>query len=78
LHDCADDGTDCNELTSFEYFETEWNKDPDWRAHHLNLGHVDTTVAVGRELRLRVMYDHDDFWLPLTQSEDSVLTVTTP
>ncbi len=68
LHDCASDGTDCNLLLETDSHIDDWNGGvADWTFRELSLGSIDHTFAVGRMLRVRLMFGHNAMWVAMSQ-----------
>ena len=77
LHDCREDGTDCRRLLRTAIDVEDWDRGTDdFVRHDLDLGPLSTTVAPGRMLRMRLMFDHQDMWVALTDAHRSRLVLT--
>jgi hypothetical protein len=77
LQDCRDDGTDCRGLLRTDIDVEDWDRGTDdFVRHDLDLGPLSTTVAPGRMLRMRLMFDHQDMWVALTDAQRSRLVLT--
>jgi hypothetical protein len=80
VQDCAADGTGCTTLTSsVDVHVHDWNGGvPDWTYREIVVGSLDHTVAVGRQLRLRLMFGHQDVWVALSGDRPTRLVLTQP
>ena len=78
LQDCAANGTGCVTLAStLDVHVDEWNGGSEtWVRREITIGSVDATIAAGRMLRLRLMFDHDDVWVALSGTRASSLEYT--
>ena len=75
LSDCT--GSTCVELLAFDYHAKPWNEENAWANHTFVLGSVNTTIAAGHDLRLRVQFAHEDTWIAQSGGRPSSLTITT-
>ena len=74
LHDCAADGTDCQELLHSDVHVDDWNRgSTTWVYKELPLGSIDRTFAPGRILRVRLMFQHQRMWIAMTQDNPTRL-----
>ena len=78
LHDCAGDGTGCVLLASaLDVHINNWNNGTaDWVERNITFGSVDTTIASGRLLRMRLMFHHKDVWVAASADRPSQLVLT--
>ncbi len=78
LQDCASNGTGCVTLAStLDVHVDEWNGGNEtWVRREITVGSVDATIAAGRMLRLRLMFNHDDVWVALSGTRASSLEYT--
>jgi hypothetical protein len=74
LFDCS--GDSCTQLLASDYFATLWNPQDTWAEHSIVLGSVNTTVAAGHDLRLRIQVDDNDIWVAQSAGRPSSLTFT--
>ncbi len=77
LYDCASGGGSCTTLASTDVHIDDWDQGianfVEWQ---LDLGSVTHTVATGRELVLRLQFDHEDMWVAMTADYPSSLDLT--
>jgi hypothetical protein len=80
LEDCAADGTGCTTIASSVNVHTdEWNGGvEDWVQRDITVGSVSHTVAGGRMLRVRLMFDHHDVWIATSAAHPTALVLTVP
>lgn len=78
LHDCAVDGTGCVLLASASDVHVDsWNGGvAAFVERDITFGSVDTTINVGRMLRMRLMFHHEDVWVAASVDRPSRLVVT--
>ena len=79
LYDCASGGTSCVRIASNKLTRKPWNTSLlccSWTYRSVSIGTVNRTIAAGRELRVRVLFDHKDLWMTMTASYPSALQVT--
>jgi hypothetical protein len=78
VRDCAADGTDCSTIASAVNVHVgRWNdRAGDWATRDIVVGSIDHTIAAGRMLRVRLMFDHRDVWVALSGTRPSQLLVT--
>src|SRR5256885_1634376 len=69
IEDCAAAGTGCTVLASsgdVRGHVHDWNGGTaNWTYRDITIGTVNYTISVGRQLRLRLMFDHEDVWVAL-------------
>ena len=79
LYDCLIGGLACVKIAQNEMQLQNWNGGvADWVYREITVGSVSRTIFVGRELRLRLQVDKNDFWVALTAAYPSALAVTGP
>jgi len=80
IEDCATDGTGCIVLaSSVDVHVNDWNGGvADWVYKEITIGTLNHTVVPGRELRLRLMFGHEDVWIALSGDRASRLVLTQP
>ncbi len=80
LQDCAADGTGCVTVASTIAVHVNlWNEGVDgWVYREIGLGDVSHTVAAGRRLQVRVMFDHHPVWIATSAARPSALVLTQP
>ena len=73
--DCAANGTGCTTLASAVDVHVDgWNGGmAGWSYRPITVGSVSHTVAPGRMLRLRVMFNHEDVWISTSGARPSAL-----
>lgn len=72
LLDCA--GSSCTTIASADRFEAEWVPEGGtWVYDELTFASIDYTIAAGRELRLRLQFDHEDMWVAMSGGRPSGL-----
>ncbi|MGQ0832168.1 MAG: Ig-like domain-containing protein [Microthrixaceae bacterium] len=78
LQDCASDGTGCAILASaIDVHINDWNGGTaDWVERSITFGSLDTTIASGRMLRMRLMFHHQDVWVAASADRASQLVLT--
>ena len=78
LYDCAAGGTPCTKIAETDEHVDDWNgSTADWVYHEITIGSVNRSIAAGRELHIRLLVQHEDFWFPLTAAYPSALQITT-
>ena len=78
LYDCAAGGTPCTKIAETDIHFNNWNgTTANWVYHEITIGSVSRTISSGRELRIRLLVNHNDLWVPLTTSYPSSLLITT-
>ena len=77
LLDCASNGTGCTTLASTVNVHIDkWNGGvAGWAFREITIGSVSHTVAPGRMLRLRVMFNHEDIWISTSGARASRLVI---
>ena len=80
LQDCAANGTGCITVaSSLDVHVNSWNGgQADWTYREIGLGDVSHTVAAGRRLQVRLMFDHHDVWIASSAARPSALVFTQP
>jgi hypothetical protein len=79
LYDCAAGGSACVKLAETDVRIKDWNGlIPDWVYHEFTVGSVNTTIGVGRELRIRLLFNSHNLWVAMTAGYPSALMLTTP
>jgi len=77
LYDCASGGVSCTTLASTDVHTDDWDQGiADFVEWQLDLGSVTHTVAGGRELVLRLQFDHEDMWVAMTADYPTALDLT--
>ena len=79
LYDCASGGGSCVRIASNTLMQQPWNTSLlccSWSYRTLSIGTVNRTIAAGRELHVRLLFDHRDLWMTMTASYPSALQVT--
>ena len=76
LYDCAVGGTGCVKIAQNDFHRENWNVGPTWTRRLLVVGSVTRTIAVGRELRVRVLNSHEKLWIAMTAAYPSGLIIT--
>ena len=78
VYDCAADGSDCQLLVETDVVYDPYNGGvADWVRKDINVGTVDHSVAVGRQLRMRLQVEHEELWIAASGDRPSRLRVTT-
>ncbi len=78
LYDCAAGGTACTKIAETDVHVRDWNgSTANWIYHEITIGSVDRSIAAGRELRIRLLVQHDDVWVAMTAAYPSALQITT-
>ena len=75
FYDCLPGGTGCTKFHEGDVHIDPWNVGPNWTFRELDLGPVTYTIAVGRELRMRMVHKHEDFWFAVTLAHPSRLII---
>ena len=77
LLDCAASGKGCTILAStVDVHIDKWNGGvAGWAYREITVGSVSHTIAPGRMLRLRVMFNHEDIWISTSGSRASRLLI---
>lgn len=74
LHDCAPNGSDCQQLLESEAHVNRWNNGvANWVFKDLPLGSINHTFAADRVLRVRLMFKHNPMWVAMTQDKPTWL-----
>ncbi|MEL6982885.1 MAG: Ig-like domain-containing protein, partial [Actinomycetota bacterium] len=77
LYDCASGGGSCTTLTETDVHTDDWDQGiANFSNRQVDLGSVTHTVAAGRELVLRLQFDHQDMWVAMTADFPSALELT--
>ena len=78
IHDCDVTGTTCGPaLLSYDVHYEGWNGGvADFVYHEITIGALDHTVAVGRSLRFKLMFDHLPVWMGLNTDYPSQVSFT--
>ena len=78
LYDCAAGGTACTKLAETDVHFRDWNgSTANWVYHEITIGSVNRSIAAGRELRIRLLVQHNDVWVAMTAAYPSALLITT-
>ena len=65
LYDCAAGGTPCTKIAETDIHFNNWNgTTANWVYHEITIGSVSRTISSGRELRIRLLVNHNDLWSP--------------
>ena len=77
LYDCTSLGVGCVKLAEADAHIDPYNGGTaDWVDIQISLGNVTHSVAVGRQLRLRVQVAHEDIWIAASGARPSRLSFT--
>ena len=77
LYDCAAGGTACTKIAETAIHVNDWNgTTANWVYHEISIGSVNRSIAAGRELRIRVLVQHEDLWVALTAAYPTALQIT--
>lgn len=77
LYDCVAGGTGCVKIAENDVHVATWNGNvSDWVYRELTVGSVSRTVLTGRELRVRLLMQHEDLWVAMTGAYPSALALT--
>jgi hypothetical protein len=76
LYDCAAGRTACVKIAENDVHINPWSLLSSFVLHQVTIGSVSRTIAAGRELRVRVLNNHEDLWVAMTASYPSALRVT--
>ena len=78
LYDCVAGGTGCLKIASNHVHVSSWNGGvSDWVYREITVGSVTRTIAVGRELRIKLLTSQDNLWIAMTAAYPSALAVVT-
>ncbi len=78
LYDCAGGGTACTKIAETDVHFNDWNgSTANWVYHEITIGSVNRSIAAGRELRVRLLMQHEDVWVAMTAAYPSALHITT-
>jgi hypothetical protein len=76
VQDCALDGTGCIVLRSFDVHVNPWSLLVPWQERTFTLGTVNATILPGRILRVKLLNDHNDMWVAMSNALSSRVTFT--
>lgn len=77
LYDCAAGGIGCVKLAETDVHVHHWNRGvADWVLNTITVGSVTHTVLPGRELRVRLLVQHENVWVAMTAARPTALAVT--
>jgi HD-GYP domain-containing protein (c-di-GMP phosphodiesterase class II) len=76
LYDCLLGGVACVKIAENEVHVDDWNATPTWVLQQITVGSVSRTILTGRELRFRLLVQHEDLWVAMTSSYPSGLDLT--
>ncbi|MGI9647614.1 MAG: tandem-95 repeat protein [Acidimicrobiia bacterium] len=78
VHDCDPAGVVCGPaLLHYDVHHDNWNGGvADFVYHEIIAGSVSHTVAVGRSLRVRLQFDHQDVWVDMNSDHPSRVVFT--
>jgi hypothetical protein len=77
LYDCLPGGVGCVGLAEADVHVNRWNGFiPNWTYREITIGSLSTTIVPGRELRLRLLFKHEDLWVAMTATYPSALGLT--
>jgi uncharacterized repeat protein (TIGR01451 family) len=78
VHDCDPSGIVCGPaLLHYDVHYDSWNGGvADFVYREFTVGSVDHTVAVGRSLRVRLQFDHQDVWVDMNADHPSEVVFT--
>ncbi|WP_460458901.1 cadherin-like domain-containing protein [Angustibacter peucedani] len=78
VDDCDALGLTCVPVvSSVKVHVDDWTTTTTWEQRTITVGSAQHTVAAGRQLRLRLMFGHEDLWLPLDAAHPSELLLGT-
>jgi VCBS repeat-containing protein len=78
LYDCVAGGTGCLKIASNHVHVSSWNGGvSDWVYHEITVGSVTGTIAVGHELRIKLLTSQNNLWIAMTAAYPSTLAVVT-
>ncbi len=78
LYDCAAGGAACVTIAQNDVHVDNWNGLlSSWMYREITIGSVTRSIAAGRELRVRLLFQHHDVWVAMTAAYPSALTITT-
>ena len=76
LYDCLLGGIACVKIAENDVHVDDWNSTPTWVFQQITVGSVSRTILTGRELRFRLLVQHEDLWIAMTASYPSALDLT--
>ena len=76
LYDCASGRVGCVTIAENDVHVNPWSLLPTWVSKQITVGSVTRTIAAGRELRVRLLFQHEDLWVAMTAAYPSALRVT--
>jgi hypothetical protein len=76
LYECAAGRTACVKIAENDVHINPWSLLSSFVLHQVTIGSVSRTIAAGRELRVRLLNDHEDLWVAMTAAYPSALRVT--
>ena len=78
VYDCAAGGTLCTKIAETDVHVNDWDGGvANWVRHDIVVGSVSRTIAAGRELRIKLLFGHEDLWVALTAAHPTALRLTT-
>jgi putative nucleotidyltransferase with HDIG domain len=77
LYDCAVGGSACVKIAETDGHVDDWNgSTANWVYREITIGSVNRAIAAGRELRIRLLAQHEDIWVAMTAAYPSTLLIT--
>jgi hypothetical protein len=78
LYDCAAGGVSCTKIAEAEVHVNPWNGGvAGWVRRDITVGSVVRTIGLGRELRVKLLFQHEDVWVAMTAAYPTALHFTT-
>jgi putative nucleotidyltransferase with HDIG domain len=78
VYECGPGGGSCATLLATGKVAVHhWSTTTSWEERELTVGSIDATIAADHLLRLRLMFNKRDIWMPLDSAHPSRLTLTT-
>jgi Bacterial Ig domain len=77
VYDCAPGGGCTTLLATGRVAVSKWSTTTTWEEREVTLGSVSDTVPAGHLLRMRLMFNKRDVWMPLDSAHASKVSLTT-
>jgi putative nucleotidyltransferase with HDIG domain len=77
VYDCGPGGSCATVLATGKVLVADWSTTTTWEEREITLGSVNDSLPNDHSLRLRLMFNKRDVWMPLDAAHPSKLTLTT-
>jgi putative nucleotidyltransferase with HDIG domain len=78
VYECAAGGGSCSQLAATGRVQVDdWSTTTTWEEREITIGSAIATIPKDHLLRVRLMFDGRDIWMPLDSAHPSMLSLTT-